>query len=406
STTTSAHTSEQAPPPLFSLAYAMAVVAVHFYFVSYTMSLVEIPRALAGHPAWLVGLVVGSFGIAGMITRPLVGILVDGGKRQRWLRLGAIGTVLAFIGYALEFGPWTTMIFRALHGVAMGAFTTALLSIVGSRLPPARRGLGIGLYYSSSSVSGLYGAAMAVWLFEDFSLQLAFLVSAGAAVLAMIFGALTGPGSGEAAPLPPGQKRVRPPLFSPTGLLPAVVFLAMTTPWGAINAFLPLFAEERSLGNPGLFYTAVAVAQLTARALAGAISDRFGRASVVVPSLAAGVVGLMLLATAQSPVMLMVSALLVGLGLAGTQTAIVALIVDRTPPAALGSGMATFTMAWDVGQVIGSIGLGVVAGVTSYSFVFGLCAISPAIGMAVFLLRVWKAAPPAPPGASTPVEAR
>lgn len=391
---TAGTTSPAEPPPLLSVAYAMAVVAVHFYFVSYTMSLVEIPRAMQDEPAWLVGIVVGSFGIAGMITRPLVGILVDGGNRQRWLRLGALGTVIAFAGYALELGPWPTMIFRAIHGVAMGAFTTALLSIVGSNLPPARRGLGIGLYYSSSSVSGLYGAAIAVWLFEGASLQAAFLVSGAAAAGALVFGALAGPGKANAPVAPSDGPRKRPPLFSPTGLLPAVVFLAMTTPWGAINAFLPLFAEEQSLGNPGLFYTFVAIAQLTARALAGAISDRFGRAAVVIPALMIGFGGLVILSTAQTPVMLLASALCVGLGLAGTQTAIVALIVDRTPPAALGSGMATFTMAWDVGQVIGSIGLGVVAGFTSYAFVFGLCAISPLMGLALFVLRVRHTAAP------------
>lgn len=391
-----------AVPPLLSVAYAMAVLAVHFYFVSYNMSLVEVPEALSEEPAWLVGIVVGSFGIAGMVTRPLVGILVDSGRRQRWLRFGAIGTVIAFAGYALELGPWATMVFRAIHGVSMGAFTTALLAIVGSNLPPARRGLGIGLYYSSSSISGLYGAAVAVWLFQGASLQVAFIISGVAAAGALLFGSLAGPGTANAAvaALPPGVRKARPPIFSPTALLPAVVFLAMTTPWGAINAFLPLFAEERGLGNAGLFYTFVAIAQLAARALAGAVSDRFGRGAVVIPALCFGVIGLGLLSTAQSQTWMLASALFIGLGLAGTQTAIVALIVDRTPAASLGSGMATFTMAWDVGQVIGSIGLGVLAGATSYSVVFAVCAFSPMIGLALFILRVRiPPAPLAPPAA-------
>jgi MFS family permease len=87
-------------------------------------------------------------------------------------------------------------------------------------------------------------------------------------------------------------------------------------------------------------------------------------------------------------VQLLVAAGLYGLGLAATQTAIVALIVDRTPVAQLGAGMATYTIAWDVGQVIGSILLGFIVALTSYAGVFALSATFPLLGMLFFVTRV------------------
>ncbi len=387
-------------PRLFSVAYGMAVVSVHCYFISYMMSLVEVPKALEGHPAWLIGLVVGVFGVAGMVTRPIVGVLVDRTSRQLWLRLGAAGTVIAFLGYALELGPWPTMIFRALHGVSMGAFTTSLVSIVGSNLPPERRGLGLGLYYMSNSVSGLYSAALAVWLFQSYSLQVAFLASALAAAGSLLFGSLAGPGKSNAPVVRTPGPRKFPLPFSPTALFPSLVFLAMTTPWGAVGAFLPLFAEDRGLGNPGLFYSAVALSQLCTGAIGGWISDRLGRSAVIIPALCFGALGLLLLSSAQHQLMFLGAGLSFGIGLGATQTATVALIVDRTPASGLGSGMATFTNAWDVGQVIGSIGLGVIAGLTSYAFVFGLGALSPLLGLLLFLVRVRPAKYAGQPAAS------
>jgi MFS family permease len=274
------------------------------------------------------------------------------------------------------------------HGAAMGLFTTALLAVVTSRLPADRRGLGIGVYQTSNTVAALYAALMAGWLISGASFELAFLVSAGAALLAMVFGSLAGDSPPEAFAPRPATEPPRREWISRSALFPAIVFLSVTTPWGALNAFLPVFAEARDLGNVGLFYSVVAAAQLGARASAGIISDRLGRSAVVVPALAVSAIGLWVLASADVQGQLLLAAALYGLGLAATQTAIVALIVDRTPVRQLGAGMATYTIAWDVGQVIGSILLGFVVGLTSYATVFAICAAFPLLGLVFFVTRV------------------
>jgi MFS family permease len=379
--------------PLFTAGYAMAVVAVHFYFVSYSMSLIEIPRFLEDEPSWVIGVVVGAFGVAGMLTRPLTGIWVDRGNRQFWVRFGAALTALSFAAYVVAPAPWATLVIRLIHGAAMGLFTTALLAIVTSRLPAGRRGLGIGMYQTANTVAALYAALLAGWLISGASFTVAFLVSAAAALLAMLFGALAGDSPPEAFEAvsgagggPVGPRRRE--WISRSALFPAIVFLSVTTPWGALNAFLPVFAEANDLGNVGLFYSVVAAAQLGARSSAGAISDRFGRSAVVIPGLGSSALGLLVLSSADTQAQLLVAAGLYGLGLAATQTAIVALIVDRTPVAQLGAGMATYTIAWDVGQVIGSILLGFIVSLTSYGGVFALSATFPVLGMLFFIARV------------------
>lgn len=378
--------------PLFTAGYAMAVLAVHFYFVSYSMSLLEIPRYLEDEPGWVIGVVVGAFGFSGMLTRPLIGIWVDRGNRQLWVRAGAVLTALSFAAYIIAPSPGPMLLIRLVHGAAMGLFTTALLAIVTSRLPTGRRGLGIGVYQTANTVAALYAALLAGWLISGASFTVAFLVSAAAAMLALLFGALAGDSPAAASParsdpaLPPAPPRRE--WISRSALFPAIVFLSVTTPWGALNAFLPVFAEANDLGNVGLFYSVVAAAQLGARSSAGAISDRFGRSAVVMPALVSAALGLLVLSAAETQAQLLVAAGLYGLGLAATQTAIVALIIDRTPIAQLGAGMATYTIAWDVGQVIGSILLGFVVALTSYGAVFALSAAMPLLGLLFFVTRV------------------
>jgi MFS family permease len=389
---------------LFVPSYWMAIVAIHCYFISYQMSLVEIPKSLSGQPDWVVGLVVGTLGMAGMLSRPLVGVWVDAGNRQRWLRIGAVATVIAFAGYTLGLGPWLTLPFRALHGIAMGLFTTALLAIVTSMLPAQRRGFGVGVYQSSNTVAALYSAAGAVLLIEHVSFGAAFAVAGAAAALGLLFGMMVGDPQSAGAAVAAARVPLRERRWiSRTALLPATVFFTITAPFGAVSAFLPLFADERALGNVGFFYTALAIAQLTARSSSGWLSDRIGRARIVPPSLAIGIVGLLALSAAHTEGTMLIAAALLGLGIAGTQTTIVALIVDRTPREALGSAMATYTMAWDVGGVVGSILLGFVAGATSYGAVFALCAVMPAAGIVLFLARLRE--PVAPAAVAAPVDA-
>jgi MFS family permease len=162
----------------------------------------------------------------------------------------------------------------------------------------------------------------------------------------------------------------------------------MTTTVGAINAFMPLFAEERTLGNAGLYYTVWGTALLGARFLAGAVGDRYGRTVVVIPSLAAQALSLLLLANSETQLVMLISAAIGGMALGGVQVSVMSLIVDRTAPARRGAAMATYTIAWDVGAVVGGGLLGFVVDATSYSSGFTLVALLPLLGMVIYVTRV------------------
>lgn len=378
--------------------YAIALVAVHLFFASYAMSIVAVPQSIADRPDWQVGLVVGALGIAGMVTRPLVGVWVDSGHRLRWLRIGAIGTVVAFIGYAFSPSPWVTIGFRLVHGISMGLFTTALLAVVAGMLTQQRRGLGMGVYQSVNAGSQMYAAPLAVGLAAAFSFQVAFLVGAAFATAALLFGLLVRDPDIEVVGRVQRPWRERQ-WISRQALVPALVFLSVTTTVGAVQAFLPLFAEERDLGNVGLFYTVWGLALLIFRAIGGGLSDRFGRIQVILPSLGLVSVALFMLAGAHSQGMLLAAAVLYGSAFAAVQVTVVAMVVDRTPVEGRGAGAATYTMAWDVGAVLGGIVLGLVIEQTSYGLGFAICGVLPLLG--VIGLRAPKPAEPA----ERPIEA-
>jgi len=374
-------------PSLRSLQFFLATLAIHLYFVSYGISIVNVPTSLSTEADWVVGIVAGGLGFAGMLTRPLVGVWVDSSAREKWLKIGGIATAIAFVGYGLSLDPWVMLFFRLIHGVAMGLFTTALLAMVASHIPTATRGFGIGLYQSGNALAQLYAAPMSVAIADRFSFEVAFFVGAFAAGLAFLVGWVVR----DLEPPAQDQPRVawgQREWISKTAITPAIVFLTMTTTVGAINAFMPLHAEERVLGNPGLYYSVWGATLLGARFLAGAAGDRFGRTTIVVPALIAEAVSLFLLAGAETQTMLLMSAAIGGVALGGVQVSVMSLIIDRTPAARRGAAMATYTMAWDVGAVGGGVLLGFVIDATSYSFGFVVVGVLPIAGLALYLVRV------------------
>jgi MFS family permease len=369
--------------------YILALVATHFFFVGYHSSAnVLVPEALLGVPVGLAGFVLGVFGFAGVITRPLTGGLLNLGRRQLWIRLGAIGIIVAFIGYSFAPGPWPMVPFRILHGAAMGFFATGLLSLVAEMLPDSRRGLGLGIFYTANTLALFYAPSFLKHVTDTFSIEAAFMVAAGSTLIALISASLIGdPLQIKAKPLTNIGYLINPINgIAKSALLPMLIFLSTATGYMAITGLLPQLAESKSIENYTTFWQAAALGQLACRALVGWLSDRFGRGTILLPTLLLMTAGLVNLAYADTANALLLSGLFVGLGNAGVQVIIAALIVDRAPPSELASSLATYTLAWDFGAILGQTGFSFLIIALGIEKVFLVLAVLPVL--AIFLY--WK----------------
>jgi MFS family permease len=140
--------------------------------------------------------------------------------------------------------------------------------------------------------------------------------------------------------------------------------------YGVSVSFMPPLAAERGLTAAGGYFTAFALAVISAQASAGWLSDRIGRRAVAIPGMVAAVLSAGLLGLAGSNAALLVAG--VGLGLswglvrAGLDTA----VVDAVPPRARGTALSVLYTLFDAGIGLGSFGLGLVAGAQGYAMAF------------------------------------
>ncbi len=147
----------------------------------------------------------------------------------------------------------------------------------------------------------------------------------------------------------------------------------VTFTFGGLITFTSIYTVERDLGDPALFFVVYAVILMLTRPLAGNLSDRRRRETVLLPGIALTGAALAVLGLASAPWMLVTVAALYALGFGASQPALQAMVVDRIPPNRRGAAHAAFFIAFDLGIGFGAMLLGALSGAVGIPTMFFAC---------------------------------
>ena len=315
-----------------------------------------------------VGLIMGAFALSALLVRPMTGRLVDQWSRKTLLSIGALIYCLAPALYTQAESVPVMLGLRLFHGLGIAAYTTAAGVIVADLAPSSRRGEGMGYYGMSLNLAMTIGPALGVMLIGYIGYNALFWLCAALALGSLVLSQLIQEPACAPQAGPPSRQWV-----SRTALFPGFIAVCMTFTFGAVVSFLPLFVKASNLGNPGIYFSVYSIVVVVSRPFAGRLSDRFGRAAVIVPGLGCLAVAMITLAFSSTLPGILIAAALQGLGFGGVQPSIMALVVDRSPTHERGAALATLMGAFDVGVGLSSIALGAVLEYTDFTVMF-LCA--------------------------------
>lgn len=340
-----------------------------------------------------VGLIMGVFAVAAVLTRPVSGWLIDVWTRKTGLRLGAFIYCIAPLLYTQVASVPAMLGVRFFHGIGIALYTTAAGVMVADLAPASRRGEAMGYYGMTINLAMAIGPALGAVLIQPIGFTGLFCFAALLAFSSLLLIQLLHEPAQEQRERPIAGKRA--PLFSRSALLPGFVALCMTITFGAVVSFLPLFVQLHQLGNPGIFFMVYSGVVVASRPIAGQWSDRFGRAAMIIPSMACLGLAMVTLAYTTTMYGLVGAAVLQGFGFGGVQPAIMALAVDRATVHERGPALATLMGAFDVGVGIGAVGLGLVLEQTNFTVMY-LCAGAIAfLAAGVFaLVTAWETKKP------------
>lgn len=383
-----------------SPALKTALVAVAAAFASWSLMLPVVPLAVisSGGSDSLAGAVTGVFMAATVLTQMFTP------KALRKFGYIPVMVVSAFllcvpsVFYALSVDAIPVLSVSAVRGVGFGALTVAQSALMAELV--ARRFLGkasgalglvVGLLQMIFLPAGLYLAETvgftAVYL-------IASVIGIGATALCWSLPRLS----------PEKRESLRATgSVTETGYsvatwklitVPALAISTIAMGYGAISSFLPAAVKELDPAGGaaigGLVLALVGGSQMLSRYGAGIIADRRGEAGrLVIPSLAAGIAGLVLatlvLGLGLSPWLLLFSALLFGAGFGAVQNEALLMMFARLPRSRVTEASAMWNIAFDSGTGLGSVVLGVVAARAAYSGSFGTAAGLVTFGLVIVL---------------------
>ncbi|MDR1088781.1 MAG: MFS transporter [Coriobacteriales bacterium] len=308
------------------------------------------------------GLVTGIFVVGALVSRLVAGKMLGLLSYRRTLVIGLLIALASSLFYPLAPTVAAFILVRTVHGFGFGIIVSATSTIVADIVPTARSGRGMGYFQLSATVATALGPFVAVFLSELGNYTLIFLICSGLLLIALVLVAFL---RLRTITLSPEEResfrgfKLRSIIELPVMPVSTLVMF-MYLSYAAIVAFLALFTWDVDLpGTASWFFIAYAAIIIVSRPLVGHLFDRWGPRPLIFPGLVVLTVGFVLLSQMQDPVMLIISALCVGLGQGAVQAVTLATVAKITPPHRKGVATTTYFLMADVGYSLGPMLSGV-----------------------------------------------
>lgn len=396
------------PTSLVTPGYLVLLAAAVAFFVAGGVVLPvasRYARDVLGADELGVGLAIGSFSIAALALRPLVGWSADRFGRRPLLLVGSLVNVASLVLHLAASSLPVFVAARALLGAAEAFFLVAFIAAVADLAPPSRRGESL----SYGSLTLYLGVAFGPWIGETL-LQLSsyawvWLAGAVIGVVAIVLSVLA-PETKPADARPDAQTDARPVvrtgrrpprLIHPAGIEPGVISFLGLVGMAAFFTFLPLYGDEAGMDGVALPFLAYAVVVIALRIVGATWPDRFGAVRVSGAALGIGGAGLAIFALVPTTAGIVIGTLVFATGVAFLVPALLSVAVARVPVDERGRVVGTASVFWDLSLGAGPVVLGVAASAGGYGAAFAVAALASVVGLALLLVRRHSLVAPAEP---------
>jgi predicted MFS family arabinose efflux permease len=321
-------------------------------------------------------------------------------RRFGWGPVLAVG--LALLGVpgvlmALDDGLGVVLALSAVRGVGFGVLTVTGSAAVAALVGAERRGEAIGAYGLAVAFPNLVLLPAGPWIAENVGYWVAFTVSAlplvGIPAALRLASALR-----LGAPdLHPGASAAPDPADPESSayrrlLSPMLLLLAVTLAGGAVITFTPQMVDSPTIAAGGLLLMGLSAA--LSRWRIGVLADRYGAHRFLVPLVPLTGLGMALVAWSVAGSdgvragAFLVAMLLVGLCYGGLQNLTLVISFAAVSRRHHNLASAVWNVGFDAGTALGSVAVGVIAQLTSFTTAF---LVAGAIALATFPLALRRA---------------
>ncbi|MFX3632408.1 MAG: MFS transporter [Candidatus Pristimantibacillus sp.] len=347
-----------------------------FLFLAIEMLLPTLPvfAAEQGSSESQIGLILGFFTFAAVISRPLASIGIKKFGKKGLLLISVSICVIGMVSYYAAATLTLLLLVRVLHGFGFGISTTLYGTVVSDMIPASRRGEGMGYFATGNAISFSLGPFLGIWLMEQYGFIGLFGAGAIILVVSLVFTALVRHRAAEPAKVQVHAVETKQPILSNVverkAVLPSVLGMMIGLAFGGLLSFITLFGMETGIQNIGYFFLVVAISEVLIRFISGPLFDKKGRFWVLFPAAILCLIACVLLYLTETTAMLLLAGVFYGAGFGALFPALQAWVINRVEPERRGVATATYYNAFDIGIGCGAIILGFVATLTDYATMF------------------------------------
>ncbi|PWA13107.1 MFS transporter [Pueribacillus theae] len=364
--------------------FLFVCLANFFIFLGFQMTLPTIPlfvEELGGND-FLIGLVVGIFTFSALLIRPWAGHALETKGRRFIYLLGLLIFVVSVSSFSIASSLFFLFALRIIQGAGWGLSTTAGGTVATDLIPVKRRGEGIGYFGLSGNIAMAFGPSVGLALVQILDFPKLFLICGGLGATAFILAAFM-----KYRPIDPNVEKPKKKwdVYEKAAIKPASLLLFITVTFGGIATFLPLYTKQNDIPGIELYFFFFAISLMLSRAFAGKIFDRRGLKAVFIPGTLLIVIAMLLLTFLVNQWMLILAAILYGVGFGSVQPALQAWAINSAPANRKGMANATFFSFFDLGVGFGAMFFGFISKWFGYSTIYACGAISVCLSILLYL---------------------
>lgn len=374
---------------LWNYSFILMLITNALTFSGFTMMTPILPKYAMSLSATMsiAGLVSGIYAITSIVIRPFAGFSTDKFNKKHILIISTTVLAVSALGLKISYNMYTLFFFRIVQGIAFSVSVTASNALATTYMPKKRIGEGIGFmglgYIFATAISPNLGLE----ILNRFGYKYVFYLSFTIVMIAVFLMSMIPYNLPTKKNSNVSKIQIKPSDFFAKELIVfAILACSFTFMNGAIGSFLPLLGDERHIANIGYYFTVNAFVILIIRTLSSKLLDNKGLSFIAFPAFIIAIIAALLLATSTSLWMVLLSAILYGIGQSSFSPALQATCVKKLGPSRVGVATSTYFIGYDAGQGLGPIIGGTIAGKFGLASVFYSCGAMLFAGIVIYYL--------------------
>jgi predicted MFS family arabinose efflux permease len=382
--------SQRAEKKVFTRDFILVLLAFFAFMASFYALIPTLPIYFSqlGSSERLVGMLVGITGVASLISRFLVGGFLRKYSEKKAMIFGAVLFSLTLPATILLRPFWPLFAVRIFQGIAFASMHTAAIAYAINVIPPAYRGQGLAYFMLAPNLAMALVAPSGMFVINRYGFTIFFLSCTVLSVCAFF---LSWREKEHRTVSVPEQSAPVASIFLPEWkvVIPGLANFLQMFIYGALTAFIPLYALRCGITNPGLFFTAMAVAMITGRAFGGKILDTYNKEKIILVLIFISMIAVVILSFSKTLPLFVFVGFLWGVGAAFFMPACMAYALEFAGSSS-GAAVGTFQALTDLGMALGPVIMGLVIPISGYPIMFLCLAFIYLIDMCYFQFYVRK----------------